>query len=258
MSYFTDSANQSTETTDNQQTTPQANQAEDYVAKIVNAKGANWADPQVLAKGKLESDEFISNLEKQNEELRAELGKQDYASELLKQLQTKNETPTAGSMVGDNGSTEQENTTPQFSEDELKALVVSTLEATNADAVRKNNIDVVNSKLTEMYGTEVDKVMDKRSVELGMTKDRLKELAAESPVAFMQLVGGEAPKQEANPVTKGTINTSVDSFTMQSGERNWNYYQELRRKDRRAYFSPAVQKQMMQDKMRLGDKFGNN
>ena len=256
MSYFnSDSDNQSTDT--NNQATPTTNQAEDYVAKIVEAKGANWADPQVLAKGKLESDEFIKNLEAQAEELRAELAKQDYASKLLEQLQTKNETPTAGNQSGVNGSAEQENTTPQFSEDELKALVVSTLEATNADAVRKNNIDAVNSKLTEMYGTEVGKVMDKRSAELGMTKERLQELAAESPVAFMQLVGGEAPKQEHNPVTKGTINTSVDSFTMQSGERNWNYYQELRRKDRRAYFSPAVQKQMMQDKIKLGDKFGN-
>lgn len=257
MSYFS-GENQNTVDQNNQQQQQQTqNQQEDYVAKLVQAKGDTWGDIQVIAKGKLESDEFISNLEKQNEELRAELDKQDYASELLKQLQSKNnETPPAGNQTGVQGSTKQENTTPQFSEDELKALVKSTLESTNAEAVKEGNLKAVDAKLNELYGTEVDKVMEKRSADLGMTKERLQELAAESPSAFMTLIGEEV-KQESNPVTKGTINTSTDSFTMQTGERDWTYYQDLRRKDRKTYFTPAVQKQMMQDKLRLGDKFGN-
>lgn len=252
MSYFSGD-NQSTDQNQQQQ---QSQNQEDYVAKVVQSKGDNWADPQVLAKGKLEADEFIGNLEKQNEELRAELAKQDHAKELLEKLQAKNETPTAGNQLEVKGSTGQENTTPQFGEDELKALVMSTLETRDAETVRNSNIAAVDAKLSELYGTEVDKVMEKRSAELGMTKDRLGELAAESPSAFMKLIGEET-KVEANPVTKGTINTSTDSFTMQSGERDWKYYQELRRKDRRTYFSPAVQKQLLQDKIRLGDKFGN-
>ena len=253
MPYFSGD-NQNTDQNNQQQ---QSQNQEDYVAKIVQSKGDNWADPQVLAKGKLEADEFISNLEKQNEELRAELNKQDHAKELLEKLQAKqNETPPAGNQLEVKGSTGQENTTPQFSEDELKALVMSTLETRDAETVRSGNIAAVDAKLNELYGTEVDKVMSQRSVELGMSKERLGELAAESPSAFMKLIGEEV-KVEANPVTKGTINTSTDSFTMQSGERDWKYYQELRRKDRRTYFSPAVQKQMMQDKIRLGDKFGN-
>jgi len=254
MSYFSGD-NQNTD--QNKQGQEAQNQTEDYIAKVVQSKGDNWADPQVLAKGKLEADEFIVNLEKQNEELRAELNKQDYTKELLEKMQAKqNETPTTGNQLADKGGTGQENTTPQFGEDELKALVMSTLETRDAETVRNGNIQAVDAKLNELYGTEVDKVMDKRSAELGMSKERLGELAAESPSAFMKLIGEEV-KVEANPVTKGTINTSTDSFTMQAGERDYKYYQELRRKDRRTYFTPAVQKQMMQDKIRLGDKFGN-
>lgn len=251
MSYFSGD-NQTTD--QNQQQQNQSNQ-EDYVAQLVQSKGDSWSDIQVVAKGKIEADTFISDLERQNEELRTELAKQDHAKELLEKLQT-NGTPTAGNKSAEQGSTNKENTTPQFSEDELKALVMSTLENRDAETVRNSNIATVDAKLTELYGDKVGEVMDKRSGELGMTKERLQDLAAESPSAFMKLIGEET-KAEPSPVKKGTINTSTDSFTMQTGERDWKYYQDLRRKDRHTYFSPAVQKQMLQDKIRLGDKFGN-
>ena len=44
-----------------QETTPQ----ESYLQKIVETRGENWKDPEVLAKGKLEADAYIKNLEAQ-------------------------------------------------------------------------------------------------------------------------------------------------------------------------------------------------
>jgi len=41
-----------------------------------------------------------------------------------------------------------------------------------------------------------------------------------------------------------------------STERDWSYYQKLRRENRNMYYSAKTQQQMFEDKARLGDKFG--
>jgi len=66
-----------------------AEQQESYLAKLVATKGENWKDPEVLAKGKLEADGYIKNLEDQLTQMREDLQKQDYAKTLLEELQTK-------------------------------------------------------------------------------------------------------------------------------------------------------------------------
>jgi hypothetical protein len=53
----------------------------------------------------------------------------------------------------------------------------------------------------------------------------------------------------------GSVRT--EGVNMQaSTERNWAYYQKLRRENKNLYYTPKVQQQLMDDKMRLGDKFG--
>jgi hypothetical protein len=41
-----------------------------------------------------------------------------------------------------------------------------------------------------------------------------------------------------------------------STERNFDYYQKLRRENRNLYYSAKTQQQMFEDKSRLGEKFG--
>ena len=57
-------------------------------------------------------------------------------------------------------------------------------------------------------------------------------------------------------MVQGSVRT--EGVNMQtSAERNWSYYQNLRKSDRHTYYSPKIQQQLMEDKMRMGDKFGN-
>ena len=81
------------------QTTPEQTQQEEqpkesYLQKPVETRGDNWKDPEVLAKGKLEADEHIKNLETQLTQMREDLSKQDYAAQLLQQLEDKASAPT--------------------------------------------------------------------------------------------------------------------------------------------------------------------
>ena len=230
---------------------------EDWLAKVVEAKGETFKDVQVLAKSKLEADRYIKELEEQAKALREEVTKQDYAAKLLEQLQNKAPNSTNGNTVApnqNNGSTTPSDTKPENSEDILKALVERTLTEREAKNTSQQNAANVRDILTTKYGTEAKAHVERKAQELGMPYSRLEALAAESPSAFLTLIG--EPKQEFKPLTQGSINTQ--SVSVQSPtQRNWAYYQNLRRTNKTEYFKPQVQQQMLKDKLAMGDKFGN-
>lgn len=251
MSFFS-GENQSPADAQQQQTTNQ----EDWLAKVISEKGEQWSDPNTLAKGYVNAQEYIKQLEQQATELREDLGKMDYAEQLLKKLQEGQSRPSAGESQAANasGTNAQEPTAPNASE--LKDLIEQTLTEREQANTAAQNLQETDSKLQSLYGTEAEKVMEQKIAELGMSKDRLRSLAAESPTAFFKLIGEEV-KKESNPVTQGTVNTNAGSFS-QSSKRDFQYYQNLRRQDSRTYYSPKVQNQMLQDRLELGDSFYNN
>lgn len=253
---FTDgAATTQTEQTENQgqETPPQ----ESYLKKLVEAKGENWNDPETLAKGKLEADGYIKTLEEQLGQMREDMKKQDYQSQLLEQLQNKaTETAAVNNEVpnNNNGDVDTQNTTGAVNEDDLKSLVEKTLTQRDKDAVVKHNLSQVDQELEGSYGTEATAVVQKKAEELGVSMDRLREIASESPNAFFTLIG--EPQKTLNPMVQGSVRT--EGVNMQaSTQRDWSFYQKLRRENPNEYFTPKVQQQLIADRMKLGDRFGN-
>jgi hypothetical protein len=258
MSVFTEGAATTQSTQTEQVTTETSPPQESFVAKLVEAKGENWNNPEVLAKGKLEADGYIQQLESQLTQMREDLGKQDYAQKLLDQLQNKAADPTTANAAMPNnnntGGTSDGNTNPNLSEDDLKSLVEKTLSAREKDGLVKQNLSIVDQELEKSYGTEAKATVQKKADELGISLERMQEIAAESPNAFFSLIG--EPKKTFNPMVQGSVRT--EGVNMQSStERNWAYYQNLRRTNKHEYYTPKVQQQLMEDKMRMGDGFGN-
>ena len=207
----------------------------------------------MLAKSKLESDTFIGELQRQVEELRTELSKEEYAKKLLNELQGRRQDPNAN-LAPKDGETKPSDTKPELSEDVIKRLVEQTLTQREQSNTSTQNTRLVQEKLQEKYGTEAKAHIEKKAQELGMSFERLSSLAAESPTAFMTLIG--EPQPEYKPLVNGTVNTSSAQYS-NAAEKDWNYYQNLRRTNKTLYFDPKTQQQMLKDKMRLGDRFGN-
>lgn len=233
-------------------------QQESYLAKLVAQRGENWKDPEVLAKGKLEADTYITTLEEQIAQMREDLSKQEYSKQLLDQLQNKaTESTTVNSAMANNkndGSASEGNTKPEVSEESLKSLVEQTLTQREKEATVKQNLLVVEEELKKSFGTEASAYVQNKAKELGLSLKRMEELAAESPTAFFNLIG--EPKKSFTPMVQGSVRT--EGVNMQaSGERNWEYYQKLRRENKQLYYSPKTQQQLLADKKRLGAKFGN-
>ena len=256
MDVFSESS-QTTDTTQPEIQATESTQPQDsFVQKLVEAKGENWKDPEVLAKGKLEADGYIQELETQLNSMREDLSKQDYAKSLLDQLQNKAaESTTANIAMPKNniGDTSDGNTNPNLSEEDLKSLVERTLTERDKDSVVKQNLSLVNEEMEKSYGTDASAKIQDKAKELGLTLQRMQEIAAESPTAFFNLIG--EPKKNFKPMVQGSVRT--EGVNMQaSSERDWSYYQNLRRENRSLYYTPKVQRQLMEDKNRLGGKFG--
>ena len=245
---------QTTEQNQSENPNQPANQ-EDWLKKLVETKGEQWRDPQVVAKGKLEADAYVKQLESQLAEIREEMGKQDYSKELLEALKNKAPESTNGQSPqsnNDKGGTTQSQTNSALSDEQIKRLVETALTEREKTNTSTQNITLVEQKMSEAFGTEAQAKVQEKAKELGLSLQRMQEIAAESPTAFLNLIGDKA--KELQPIVKGTIRT--EGVNMQaSSERNFGFYQELRRKNRKQYFSPEVQRQMFQDRTRLGEKF---
>ena len=256
MSVFSEEA-QPNAPQETEQTTETTEPTESYVAKLVEAKGENWKDPEVLAKGKLESDRYISELEAQLNQLREDLKKEDYAEKILQEIRNKaTDTNTVNQSLPNNdtvGTAQDDTPQSSLSEEDLKSLVEKTLTEREMQSTVAQNLKVVDEELVKQYGTEAQKTVAKKAEELGISLDRMKEIASESPTAFFALIG--EGKKNFNPMVNSSVRT--EGVNLQpSTERDWNYYQKLRRENRDLYYTPKVQQQLMQDKLRLGEKFG--
>lgn len=243
---------QTTEADTNQGEATQTN--ESFLAKIVEARGEQWKDPEVLAKGKLEADKFIAELQAQVKELREDLNKQEYSKELLNRLQDKAAFTSANSVApnkDNDGGAINGQTNAALSEDDLKRLVESTLSQREQASTAKQNLAYVEEELSKRYGTEAQATLAKKSQELGISVKRMAELAQESPSAFMALLGEKAVQPR---MLTGSIRTEGVNMQAQA-KRDFEYYNKLRKENRKLYFSPEVRQQMMKDRESLGDKF---
>lgn len=253
MSDIFSSATTEGTTTDTQQTQTK----ESFVDHLVG-DGKKFKDIEALAKGKLEADRHIGEITKTLDELRAELAKQDYAKNLLEQMSKGSETGTEQPPPVTTSSSNTENTTQSASD--FEALVEKVITAKEKSKTASQNISVVGEEMQKQYGDKTADVLKAKSLELNMSLDRLKEIAAESPTAFFQLIGvkkmGEKTSTSTGVTTQSTIRS--ENFNSYSQDRTFEYYQKLRKENRSLYYSPKIQNSMLQDRERLGDRFYNS
>jgi hypothetical protein len=223
-----------------------------FVTQLVG-EGKKFKDVESLAKGKLEADRHIEEITKTLNELREEVSKQDYAKELLTKLQDKGtDTGTVNPAMGTNtGNSANGNTTQDAST--IEALVEQLMTKKEKTRTLEQNIAVANDAVVSQYGDKAAEVVKAKASELGMSVERLKEIAAESPTAFLQLIGAKANVKVDSVTTPSSIRS--ETLTNTGTDRTFDYYQKLRKDNKSLYYSPKVQRMLMEDRIRLGEKF---
>lgn len=249
MSVFTDETNQSQSQTP---TNTQLNETQDWLEEVAKEKGEKFRDPQEVAKGYVHSQRHIAELTRQIEEMREDLSKQDYIKEVLERLDAKQAQPTGREPAPSNtSSTNDADHKSEVSVDDVKKLITETLTQQEAENTSRQNLEETDRLLTEAFGTDAKAKVTERAEALGMSPERMKELAAESPTAFMSLMG-EVPRKETNQMQKTQLNTA-EGFGTTSNRKDWAYYQKLRKENSKLYYSPQIQNEMLSERERQGE-----
>jgi len=240
------------------QDAPDQNASGTARAEDLVGEGKKFKTVDDLAKGKLEADTFIEKLQREQKELREELDKRLTVEAALRHAQE------AGIRVDPPQPKANDPPPARQAENEpdIDSRITKALEARDRNKATQDNLQTATAKLVEVYGTpeKAAEIVKARAEELGMTRQQLGDMASSNPKAFYRLVGldakpAEAPKASSwsNPKNPAAMAAVAGASVVKAG--TYKHYEEIRRSDPAAYFSPRVQLQMDKDAREKGDSF---
>lgn len=232
-------------------TTDSGDQTESQRQEILN----KWKDKPVeeLLKAKVEADLFINTLTKRTDDLskdylamKTQLDATASLQELRDQIVNAKATSNSESPNANEGN-ESQKVEPVDLDKKFKTLYDETRRAEK----QLENVNAVQAKLKERFGSNYQEVLR----DTGLSDNRIREIAAESPEAIFRLVGLDNRERESFQAPPRSAERP--SFTPKGQpKRDWNYYQELKKTNPKLYLDPKIAVQMHNDAIALGDDFG--
>ena len=237
------------------QTPPAIDENADYLTELVG-EGKKFKDAADLAKGKAMADAFIEQLKQEQAELRKDYLslREEYQArpalqELLDQFKTVQQTSNEPPLVND------VQTPASMKPEEIESLVSKKLSEIETTRKQEENLRSVEAKLKERFGDNYQTHFKNQISTLGLTEDFVTELARNHPVVLFKTLGLDQVQQSNSFQTPPR--SQQTSFAPTNVKRDWSYYETMRKTKSADYWNPKTQLQMMQDKMTLGDAFGN-
>jgi hypothetical protein len=230
----------------------QEDENKNYFEELVG-EGKKFKTPEELARGKAESDRFIARLLEEKKQLAEDLNARMRLEEVLDRMTNPGNNQPVRTPVQpdpDNDGQDKRTVDPVAIAKQVREELIREQQ----DAVRLQNIQDVKAKLAETWGPGFAQKLDETAKSLGMTREQINQVAMDTPKAFFKLVGADAPKAQTDLFTPPSSSVNAP-FQPGTSERNYAYYQKLRKTDPTAYHSPSVQMQEYKDALRLGEKF---
>lgn len=211
-----------------------------------------------LAKGKLEADSYIAQLEEENRVAReaagkkeSEEGKEATIAELIEAV--KNHRKEQGTEGDDN----------QVTDEDLSKKIKAIMQGETDAQTRAKNRSIANQTVLQKTEGSVEAAkifLAERAKELGMSLAKLAELGETSPSAFAKLIGADLSTRSPGIVPlehSPQLDTTVGPAMEVEGHRTKAYYDKLK-----AELGPAkywndskIQGQYAKDAMFLRDRF---
>lgn len=236
----------------NQEIDPNKNYLEELVGD-----GRKFKSVEDLARGKAESDSYITQLRKDLEEAQQELRTRARLEELITKV-TPPQAPEPGNhQLTPNEFEKPANTMDELTPEKLDALLEAKLRTKELEMTKARNLTAVKQGLVEKYGPNYVEVLTKVAAALGETPEYLNEQAARNPNAFWAIVGGQAPASQRKESLFSPPQAHLNSSGFEPGPtvRNKSWYDALKKNDPAKYRHPETEKQMMQDALRLKEAF---
>lgn len=228
----------------------------DYFSELVG-EGKKFKDAAALAKAKVEADNFIEQLKRENAQMRQSISSEEKLDALLDQLK-KLQAPSSGTTIT-SGNQPLESVPNQNPQTQTKALTVDEvqrlLDEREAKAREQQNLNFAVQKAKEAFGANAKTVIETKASELGMSYDDLVAEAKKRPQAFLKLIEANGPTS-ATRAPQTQINSAAAAKDSNGNVKNNAYYSKLRKEIGNAeFFKPAIQNEMERNAKLLGDAF---
>lgn len=226
----------------------------DYTEELVG-EGKKYRDVPALSRKALYSDQHIARLETEQAALRKELDTRIKYEEFLDKINS--------SIPLDPNPNNQQGEPPldvsAMKPQEIERLVDQRLDSKRQEEQVKQNLNSVIQELQKAYGPNYAQQLTRHTSELGMTQDQMHAIAASNPRVVFRLLGiaGESPQPKTN-LFEAPPRTQMSTLPQTKG-KGYSYYEEIRKKDPREYFSPKIQNEMFNRLRDVGEEaFYNN
>lgn len=219
-----------------------------------------WKDKskeEILA-AKVESDLFIKTQNARFDNIRNDylkLREEADATASLKDLIARQEQLLANP---DNKPVipQTEETKPSLKSEDIEAMLEQKLSQREKTSKQTENFNFVKAKLKEQFGDKASEVLKQRMDTLGLDQAFTDDLAKTHPAVFLRTFGLDEVQRQTQDVSPPRSSQRQNQFAPMVQKRDWNYYQELNKRDPRAYLDPKIAIQMHNDAIELGDAFG--
>lgn len=213
---------------------------------------------EALARGKMEADSYIPNLLSKMDEMRTDLTQlrsdanaRPGLDEVLAQIAARRNEPNDNRP---NPDANDGNRTPAIDPNQIRELARAEYKAEQLRQAAESNFAKVQSKLQEKFGPNFAAELNAKARALGLDQNTVNNLAQTSPDAFFNMFGlNDASKPTNTAPPRSSLNASFTPATPE--KRTWAWYQELRKKDPEAYYSPKWTMQRIDDSATLGKEF---
>lgn len=202
-------------------------------------EGKKFATVEDLAKGKLESDRFIAQLQEELKGLRDASQRDHNAATNLAALQNE----IASLKAKTNSPPEPSpNTKGELTQGQLEELVANAITKKEQERTVAQNIAMAQSQLVKAYGSteKAQEMLSVKAAEIGMSVPDLRAIAAKSPTAFLQIIGATTKTASDGP-DFGTQKLNPAALPLTNGQPKQGsaaYYNKMRKEiGNKAFFS---------------------
>lgn len=203
---------------------------------------------QAIAKSNVHGSRTIEHKNKEFDELRetlfsktAEANTAAKLDELLQKLENRdnNKDLTNNPNVGDV-------TNSAIDDAKIENIIAKKLQEIEVSRNEKSNLDKVDQRLQEEYGSNASRILKDKMNTLGISNEDLKFLARKSPEAVFNALGlNQRETNDFQSVPRSSVRT--DGFKPEPTIRDAVYWEKMRNENSKEYFSQKNSVQRLKD-----------
>ncbi len=213
-------------------------------------EGKKYSSVEDLAKSAMYSQDHIKSLERERDQLREDVDKNNSLDSILDRISSQQETSTTQETPSEKSQLKSEDITSLIN-DQVQSL----FEKQQLQSLADSNKGKVNDSLMQKYGSKASDVLEAKAKEVGLSVEQIGKIAETSPEAVLAYFAN-TPVPQSVPRMEGSFNTETSDGVSNNVKTGTSaYYSKLRKDDPKLYYSNKIQFEMVNKAKELGDSF---